>query len=207
MDGVIVDSMAIHIQAWNRYLEEQGIAVTNLEQRMLGKHNTELVLDLFAGCELTAADVAAHGERKEQLYRDMMADILTEKLVPGVGSFLERHDDLPAGIGSNAEPANVAFVLGRTGLGRYFDAVVDGNQVERPKPHPDVFLKAAEMLGALPDRCIVFEDSPTGVRAARAAGMRVVGVATTCGLADVDFTINNFLEPELDAWIRAAQVE
>jgi len=82
--------------------------------------------------------------------------------------------------------------------------VVDGHQVRNPKPHPDIYVRAAELLGVAPPNCIVFEDSHSGVAAAVSAGMRVIGVSTTEGnLPGTHLTIDNFLSTELDPWLRS----
>ena len=78
---------------------------------------------------------------------------------------------------SNAEPENVHFVIDRARLGGYFRVVLDGHQVSRPKPDPEIYLRAAELLGVAAPNCLVFEDSHSGVDAARAAGMRVIGLS------------------------------
>jgi beta-phosphoglucomutase-like phosphatase (HAD superfamily) len=117
---------------------------------------------------------------------------------------VKRHADAPMAIGSNAEPANIDFVLDHFGFRPYFQVTVNGQQVEHGKPAPDIYLRAAELLGAKPQNCIVFEDSPTGVEAGIAAGMRVVGVETTPTAYDrVDLRIDNFLDPRLDQWLAA----
>jgi len=140
----------------------------------------------------------------ERLYRELAAGRTEEMLVPGLRAFLERHRDLPMAVGSNAEPLNVAFVLEETGLRRYFPVVVDGHQVRNPKPHPDVYLRAAELLQTEPANCIVFEDSHSGVAAALAAGMRVIGLRTTYGnLPGASLTIDNFQCGDLEPWILA----
>jgi HAD superfamily hydrolase (TIGR01509 family) len=134
----------------------------------------------------------------------MMAGRTEEMLVPGLRTFLERYRNLPMGVGTNAEPENVALVLDETGLRRYFRAVVDGHQVRHPKPHPEVYLKVAELLETEPANCIVFEDSRSGVAAAVAAGMRVIGVHTTYGnLSSTAITIDNFLSGDLEIWLQA----
>jgi HAD superfamily hydrolase (TIGR01509 family) len=108
------------------------------------------------------------------------------------------------GVASNAEPENVAFVLEEAGLRRYFRVVVDGHQVHNPKPHPDVYLRAAELLETVPANCIVFEDSHSGVAAAVAAGMRVIGLCTTyVNLPGTVLTIDNFLSGDLESWLQA----
>jgi beta-phosphoglucomutase family hydrolase len=200
VDGVIVDSMPVHTQAWERYLERAGIPWNEVARRMHGKHNGELVRGFF-GPGLTDEEVHRHGAAKEELYRELMRDRLHQCLVPGVAEFLERHAAVPKAVGSNAEPANVAFVLDGAGLRRHFRAFVDGMQVRRPKPHPDVYLRAAALLNVEPRRCVVFEDSAVGVAAARAAGARVVGVETHQPLENVDFRISDFRCPELDSWL------
>jgi beta-phosphoglucomutase family hydrolase len=207
MDGVIVDSTGTHTEAWEVYLREHGISADNLSARMLGKHNGELVRDLFASHLLTDADVFRHGAMKEALYRRMIHPVLSDKLVPGINDFLNRHKGWPMAVATNAEPANVHFVLQNAGLSPYFEAVVDGSQVARPKPSPDVFLKAAELLGHAPQDCVVFEDSWTGIQAARASGARVVGVATTLNeFHGVDLSITDFFDPKLEPWLQALSV-
>jgi beta-phosphoglucomutase len=207
MDGVIVDSTMMHIEAWRVYLGHHGLQVDDLETRMLGKHNDELVRDFFPIQSLTEDSIYEHGLRKETLYRQMMTPVLQDKLIPGVRDFVLRHKGDPLAVATNAEPANVDFVLGSTGLRSSFCAVVDGHQVANPKPFPDIYLRAAAMLGYDPRHCVVFEDSVTGVKAARAAGARVVGVSTTLPeFADVDLTISDFLDPKLEPWLQQLTV-
>ena len=204
MDGVIVDSNPVHRQAWAAFNRRYGLETTEeMLQRMYGRRNDQIVRD-FYGEGITAEEVDARGRAKERLFREMMAGRTEEMLVPGLRAFLERHRDLPMGVGSNAEPENVAFVLDETGLGQYFRAVVDGHQVRHPKPHPEVYLRVAELLETEPAKCIVFEDSHSGAAAAVAAGMRVIGIRTTDGnLPGTSLTIDNFLSGDLEVWLRA----
>ena len=122
----------------------------------------------------------------------------------GIAEWLEHVAGAPIALATNAERANVDFTLDGAGLRRYFDVIVDGSQVARPKPAPDVYLRAAELLKIAPRNCIVFEDSPVGVAAAVAAGMRVVGVRTHPSPLDgIVFSVANFLDPQLDSWLSA----
>ncbi|HYI95295.1 MAG TPA: HAD family phosphatase [Bryobacteraceae bacterium] len=202
MDGVIVDSTPTHTEAWRIYLDRHGLDTADIADRMLGKHNDELVRAFFPADRLTAQSIAEHGLQKEALYREMMASVVEDKLVPGVKEFIVRNKQNPMAVATNAEPLNVDFVLTAASLRSYFKVVVDGHQVINPKPHPDVYLRAASMLGYDPANCVVFEDSLTGVEAARAAGTKVVGVTTTlAAFADVDMTIRDFFDPKLESWL------
>jgi HAD superfamily hydrolase (TIGR01509 family) len=168
---------------------------------MYGRRNDEIVRDFF-GAHLSDEDVRAHGEAKERLFRETIRPVIHEALVPGVREFLERHRGQPVGLATNAEPANVEFLLEAACLRSYFRAVVDGHQVPNPKPYPDIYLRAAGLLGTKPGDCVVFEDSFTGIEAARAAGMAVVGVRTTHEeLRGVDLEIRDFHSPELEPWL------
>jgi len=204
MDGVIVNSNPLHTEAWMAYNRRFGIdAGAGLAERMYGRRNDEIVRDFF-GPRLSPEEVAAHGAAKEELYREMLEPRLAEAMVPGVREFLQRHAGLPVGLATNAEPANVDFILDRGGLRAYFRVVVDGHQVQHPKPHPEIYLRAARLLAVAPRNCIVFEDSYSGVRAARTAGARIVGLRTTHrGLPGAELAVDDFRSLELEPWLRA----
>lgn len=203
LDGVIVDSNPVHRQAWVRYNRRHGIETDEaMLEFMYGKRNDEIVRHYF-GDHLEEEEIARHGAAKEALYREMMAGEVEARLVPGVREFIQANAGGPIALASNAEPANVEFLLEASGLRRYFRVVVDGHQVRNPKPHPEVFLRAADRLGVLPADTIVFEDSHSGVLAARAAGARVVGLRTTHrDLAGTALNVEDFRSLELAAWLR-----
>ena len=204
MDGVIVDSNAMHRESWVAFNHRYGLETTEeMHEFMYGKRNDQIVRG-FYGDGVPAEEVEERGKAKERLYREMIAGRTEEMLVPGLRAFLERHRELPMGLGSNAEPENVALVLDAGGLRPYFRAVVDGHQVRHPKPHPEVYLRVAELLEVEPADCIVFEDSHSGAAAAVAAGMRVIGLRTTYdNLPGTVFTTDNFLSGELELWLQA----
>ena len=202
LDGVIVDSNPVHEQVWRQYLRGLGIpADGELADRMYGRRNDEIVRDLI-GRDLSPEEVFAHGAAKEALYREVMKAQLPGRLVPGVREFLDSHSGVPTGVATNAEPANAEFILEEAGLRGYFPVVVNGHQVERPKPDPEIYFRAAALLGVKPRDCIVFEDSLAGVEAARAAGAKVVALTTThLSFPDADLVVGNFLAPELQPWM------
>ena len=204
MDGVIVHSNPVHRLAWEKFNQRYGRETTEaMHQRMYGKRNDEIIRDFF-GDSLSPEEVSARGSAKEQLYREMMDGRVAEALVPGVRDFLTRHAASPIGLATNAEPANVRLLLDTSGLRPFFRAIVDGHQVRHPKPHPEIYLRAADGLRTAPANCIVFEDSYSGVEAARAAGTRVVGVRTThAELPGTALDIDNFSDGCLEEWLRA----
>jgi HAD superfamily hydrolase (TIGR01509 family) len=151
---------------------------------------------------LSEEEAFAYGAAKEAIYRDMVGPLLPGALVPGVREFLKRHRNVPAGCATNAERANVDIVLQLGSIAEYFRVVVDGHQVSRPKPFPDIYLRAAELLGASPEDCLVFEDSYAGVESGLAADMRVVALRTTHQeFEGVSLAVDDFLAPELEAFV------
>jgi beta-phosphoglucomutase len=207
LDGVVVDSMPVHEVAWRKYLESLGIRDEDLLARMHGRRNDDIVLD-FLGPSADEQSVQEHGSAKERLYRELMHDRLKDQMVPGVRRFLQHATGTPLGLASNAERPNIDFVLDGADLRPYFDVIVDGSQVKHPKPAPDIYLLAAKHLGVEPRNCIVFEDSPVGIAAARAAGARVVGLLTReqC-FEHVALAVPDFLDPRIERWLSTQRPE
>jgi beta-phosphoglucomutase family hydrolase len=202
MDGVLLNSNTAHREAWTAYNHSFGLETTEeMIQRMYGRRNDQIVRDFF-GDSLSDDEVARRGADKERLYRELVAPRLEQMLVPGIREFLEQYRGAPLGVASNAEPENVSFLLDRAGLRQFFRVVVDGHQVSRPKPHPEIYLRAAEWLKVAPKNALVFEDSHSGVEAARAAGMRVIGMRTTyVDLPGTSISVDNYLSTELYMWL------
>lgn len=202
LDGVIVDSNPVHVQVWRDYLRRYQIDLGGgLPSRMYGRRNDEIVRDFF-GNHLSDEAVFSHGAAKEALYREVMRGQLAGRLVPGAVAFIRSQRGTAMAVATNAEPANAELVLTETGLQNYFSAVVDGHQVERPKPAPDIYLRAAQLLGRPPRNCIVFEDSSAGLEAAIAAGARVVALTTTqTSFPAADLCIEDFLSRKLQPWL------
>ncbi len=201
LDGVIVDSNPLHRIAWEAFNRRYGLETTEeMHAFMYGKRNDEIVRHFYG--ELDLPEIGARGAAKEALYREMAKARLQEMLVPGVREFLEQYRNAPLAVASNAEPKNIRLMLEDTGLRPCFRAVVDGSQVASPKPHPDIYLKVADILGVPPGDCIVFEDSLTGVQAGVAAGMRVVGIRTTHdSLPGTMVCVDNFRDGTLHRWL------
>lgn len=175
-DGVIVDSHPIHKRVWKKLLESVGRSVSEAElQFLLDGRKGEDILRHFLG-DLAPELIVEYCHRKDQFFRNEAACVQTIK---GVVSFLEDLADLRvvSAVASSGSGSRVNFLLDHLDLKKHFCVVVTGDHVERSKPDPAVFLKAAQDLELDPAELIAFEDSPSGVKAARAAGMVCVGIA------------------------------
>ncbi len=177
VDGTLVDTAEIHFAAWTDFAAAHGFPFTRADfAATFGKRNPEIVRQLFdpAASDERCAD---WGEEKERLYR-AATDRAGVALLPGVGVLVTglAAAGWAQGLGSSAPRANLDLILKHTSTTARFTAIVSGDDVSRGKPDPEVFLKAAAKLGVPPERCVVFEDAPAGVEAAKAAGMACVGV-------------------------------
>lgn len=180
MDGTIVDNMAYHTDSWISFFERRGHAIDPdaFFRETAGRQGGEIIRS-YLGAHLGDDEVALLNHEKEAVYRELYAP--HRKTVAGFDALIARAraNGVKLAVGTAAPPANVEFTLDGLALRRHFDAIVGATDVARGKPHPDVFLKAAELCGVAAEHCIVFEDAPLGVEAARRAGMRCVVLTTT----------------------------
>lgn len=177
VDGTLVDTAEQHFLAWARLFEELRLPFSRADfAKTFGWRNPEIVRELYdpAADDATCREL---GERKEDLYREMVRTT-GAKLLPGVPELLAGFE--AAGwrqaVGSSAPRGNLDLLLAATGIARYFQAVVSGDDVTRGKPDPEVFLTGAARLGVEPARSVVFEDAIAGVQAARRGGMACIAV-------------------------------
>lgn len=181
MDGTIVDNMRYHDDAWEAWHEAYGLPFdrAGFFARTAGRTNPEILGELFP--DLPAEEIIRRGEEKEATYRRLYAPHV--RPMTGLEALLDAADagGVVMAVGTAAPPDNIAVVLDTLGLRPRFRTIVSPSQGFRGKPHPDMFLAAAERMGIAPETCIVFEDAPLGVEAARRAGMRAVAVETMLG--------------------------
>jgi beta-phosphoglucomutase len=179
MDGTLVDNADFHTQAWLTMLREIGkeIDPAELHRQNAGKTNAETLRGVL-GDSLSEAELHALARRKENLYREAYRPHLQP--VPGLLAFLDqsRAAGIPMALATSADQQNITLVLDGLGIRDYFTVVVGAEDVQSSKPHPQMFLTAARRLGIPPNGCLVFEDSPAGIEAARRAGMRTVVITT-----------------------------
>src|SRR5262245_24291200 len=167
VDGTLVDTAELHFQAWVALAAQLNQPFTRADfAATFGWRNPEIIPKLF-GAHRTDQEVAELGDRKESLYRDAARHGVA--LLPGARALLEglRDADFRQGVGSSAPRVNLELILRLTGTEPFFAATVAMEDTRRGKPDPEVFLRAADRLGVPPARCVVFEDAPAGVQAAR----------------------------------------
>ena len=217
MDGTLADTMRHHQLAWDALFAEMGVTVDRDDffQWSAGLTNRE-ILPRLLGHDFPIGELLAASEKKEAHFREIYRPQLAT--LPGVVPFLQRALDagVMRAVGSAAPPQNVDLVLDGLRLRPYFQAVVGGADVSRGKPDPEIFLRAAEKLGASPADCVVFEDAPAGIEAARRAGMRCVVVTTTLtraqiaamgdSVSHVTHVINDFTDSSLDSLFSSVSI-
>jgi beta-phosphoglucomutase len=200
LDGVIVDTAKYHFQAWRRLAADTGIAFTAHDNERLKGISRMASLDIILSLgeqQFSDEQKEEMADRKNRWYRELIGKMQPGEILPGVLAFLNQLEDngIARAIGSASKNANT--ILEAVGLDGVFDAVIDGNAVTSAKPSPEVFVNAAEALGAAPKHCVVFEDAYSGVQAARNGGMRVIGVGSKDVLSDADYVIRSFEEMSL----------
>lgn len=213
MDGTLADTMPYHQLAWDALFADLGVTVDRDDffRWSAGLTNRE-ILPRLLGPDFPPDELLAASEKKEAHYRELYRPALSA--IRGAAPFLQRtlDADYRLALGTAAPPGNVDLVLDGLKLRHYFQAVVGGADVSRGKPDPEIFLQAADKLGAAPAECVVFEDAPAGIEAARRAGMTCVVVTTTLSraqiaamgdaVAHVTHVIDDFTDVSLDSLFR-----
>jgi len=179
MDGVIVDNHAWHFKAWVEFGKRHGLEITKEGfSSHFGSTNHLIMRSLFDN-KITEEEIIEFGNEKEKIYRELYKPFI--KPVDGLTEFLKNAEEkgFSMALATSAPSENVTFTLESLGFESYFKVKTDSSQVSRGKPDPQVYLITAAKLGVQPSDCIVFEDSVPGIKSARKAGMRVIGIATT----------------------------
>lgn len=179
LDGVICSTDEYHYLAWKALASRLGIPFdrerNNLLRGVSRMESLKIILEK-AETAYTAEEKAVFAEEKNALYRQLLSNMSPADLTDEVRETLHtlRESELKLAIGSSSK--NTPFILERIGLDGFFDAVADGNAITHSKPHPEVFLKAADMLGLAPSVCLVVEDAHAGVEAGVAGGFACAAI-------------------------------
>ena len=177
LDGVICFTDEYHYRAWKAMADDMGIpfdrTVNNRLRGVSRMASLDIILEKYTGPALSQEEKEKLAQRKNDIYRESLKEMSPADLSAEVKETLEglRALGLKLAIGSSSK--NTPFILGQIGLKDFFDAVSDGNNITRSKPDPEVFVKAAQMLGIAPEACLVVEDAVSGAQAGHAGGMKV----------------------------------
>jgi beta-phosphoglucomutase len=182
LDGVIVDTAHYHFLSWQRLAKELGVTQFNEREneRLKGVSRTrslEIILELgnLSLDETTREKLAS---RKNEWFVAYINAMKPEEIFPGVHELLRALKKNGIRIALASASKNAKSVIRLIGIENDFEVIVDGTMVTHSKPDPEIFLKAATMLGLQPGECVVFEDAEAGVEAAIRAGMKCVGVGS-----------------------------
>lgn len=180
MDGVLVNNHQYHLNAWKEFCMRHGHKFDDktFTTTYFGKNNREIISSL-TGKDISADEAELLGEEKESIYREIYSPYI--KPVDGLVDLLDylKEKGVKLAVATSAPNANYKFIEKSLHLEKKFDKVIDASMVQHGKPDPEIYLKASELLKVHPSDCLVFEDSFSGIQAAKAAGMQVIALATT----------------------------
>ena len=197
LDGVIVDTAKYHFLAWKKLANDLGIDFTEEENEQLkGVSRVKSLEKILAwgNKTLSEKDFNAQMAKKNEDYLSHIAKMDESEILPDVPRVLNYliENKQPISLGSASK--NARTILERVNLKEQFNAIVDGNDVTKAKPDPEVFLIAAKLLNVAPEDCIVFEDSVAGVEAANFANMISIGIGSKDVLGHAKYVFNDFTE-------------
>jgi len=193
LDGVIVDTAKYHYLAWKELAEELGFSFDQEQnERLKGVSrmaSLEIILELGGFTGMSQVEKEALADRKNRRYVELAATLTQVDILPGISLFLRqlKQEGYRIALGSASKSGRI--ILERLGLTPYFDAVVDGQMVQKAKPDPEVFLTAARLLELPASGCIVIEDSQAGLKAAKAGGMKTIGIGSPEHLTQADLLL------------------
>ncbi|WP_452232385.1 beta-phosphoglucomutase [Lacinutrix sp. MEBiC02595] len=199
LDGVIVDTAKYHFLAWKKLANQLGFEFTKEQNELFKgvsrKRCLEILLDIGKK-EATQEQFDIWMIEKNVDYLQYIENMDASEILPDVPRVLAflKENNIPIALGSASK--NARPILEKVDLLHYFDAIVDGNNVTKAKPDPEVFLLAAEQLGVNPEDCIVFEDAVAGVEAANAANMISIGIGEQNILKEANYIFSDFTEME-----------
>jgi beta-phosphoglucomutase len=203
LDGVIVTTEHNHFIAWQRTAHALGIEFEEEHNELLKGvsrvDSLKKILELGSK-QISSEEFDALLKSKNDFYVDSIQALNQSDLLPGVLNLLTeaKEKGIKLAIGSSSKNAN--FILKLLQIDHLFDAVIDGNGVEFPKPHPEVFLNGAKALGLLPEQCLVFEDAASGIKSAKDCGFTAIAVGNP-NIADLaDTYFNDLTEFSLEAY-------
>ena len=193
LDGVIVDTAKYHYLAWKKLAVILNVQFNEKDnERLKGVSriaSLDIILEL-GGIKLDEKKKAEYAAMKNEWYLDYIRRMTPDEILPGSLELISELKNAGIKVALGSASKNTPLILDRLGIEKLFDAVADGNVVTKAKPDPEVFIKAAKMVGVAPEDCVVFEDAVAGVKAAINAGMLCVGIGSGKILTDAHYVIS-----------------
>lgn len=189
MDGVVIDNLPYHVDAWLLYCERHGIHLTReIFYKDLNGLNSKDTFEWLLKREINREEIIEMEEEKEEIYRGFYKPFLSP--APGLMDFLAllKANGIKTALGTSAGPGNIDFILDGLGIRAEFDAVIGGAEVTKGKPDPEIYVRAAGLVHVSPEDCWVIEDSLQGIEAGLSAGMKVVGMTTSHSSQELSHT-------------------
>ncbi|MFQ7237226.1 MAG: beta-phosphoglucomutase [Enterococcus hulanensis] len=200
LDGVLVDTAKYHYLAWKQLADRLNIPFTKEDNEQLKGvsrvKSLEILLSLGSK-NYTENERKQFMDQKNETYVRYISHMDESEILPGVVELLNQLKRKKIKIALGSASKNSELILKNTKLQDYFDAIVDGNDVSKAKPDPEVFLLGAKKIGIPANQCTVFEDAKAGIEAAKQAGMLAIGVGTQENLPNADILVKNLEEIEL----------
>lgn len=185
MDGTIIDSMPAHLRSWKEFMQRNGVEMSDEAFAAINHGTLYDIMPRIFGAGISKQDAYRRGMEKEALYREMYGPDI--RPLDGLLSFIQhlKEQQIKIGLATAADHTNVDFTIDALGLQQAFDVIVTSDEIPEGKPSPAVYVEAARQLNVAPDRCFVFEDTPTGLEAAKRAGMHYAAIATGLSAAQL----------------------
>jgi beta-phosphoglucomutase len=196
MDGTMVHNQLFHRMAWLEFAKRHGFHWTDdeIREKTSGKGNSQVIPMLF-GREVSPEDITKYANEKEEIYRELYSNHV--EAISGLPTIFDelKSRGIKIAMATTAQKKNRDFIISRLHLENILDAVVGEEDFTKPKPDPELLLKAAEAIKIDPHECIMFDDAPIGVEAAHRAGMKIICLTTTHGedeFPGADFIIDTY---------------
>ncbi len=206
LDGVIVDTAKYHFQAWRRLANELDFDFTEKENEKLkgvGRIDSLKLILKWGGIKMDEASMQSLAVKKNEWYIEFVNKMTTDEIMIGVVDFLNELQQKNIKIGLGSASKNAVPILTKLDIKHYFEVIMDGTNVTKGKPDPEVFVEGAKRLSVPPSNCIVFEDAPKGIDAALNGGMYAVGVGDPADLGHGHHVIPNFKDLTFDTLINS----
>lgn len=197
LDGVIVHTDKYHYLAWKKLADEMGIyfdeTINNRLRGVSRMESLEIILEKYNGV-LSAEEKEAAAARKNEYYRGLLSQMTPKDVSETVLNTLRRLRERGSLLAIGSSSKNAGYILERVGLGTFFDAVSDGNNITHSKPDPEVFLKASQMLSLSPGDCVVVEDAAAGIQAGVRGGFETAAVGDAVKCAEATYKLTEFAD-------------